>query len=1254
MDAYPEDYVVHNTPLVLLSGLEADTTDEPESCDADYPFFERGAKIYSDFPSLSGAAAEELRSVLLEEDTSQVPWNPREDNQTRSTGVGFKIKSVGRTYRLPPRKADPPPVSPPTSPTDGQDDDAPRLSFVLHSPISPLTPSSPTFPDGLVTPLWVEKHQKLVPAAVINFFPFSLDHNMSSLRDNQLKIEINGLKKEWSSSGYKTRFLVVLLSEEGDILEDADDRLASIRRATNLDPRSIMLLPSDSTRSELKGFAGSLFSFLQPSVVEYYRDLSKHARRKRNRSSIPPPTAPPTSGTSQTLSLQGWNVRYEFKLGIFAEFRQEMDAALRNYESAYETLFGQEVFENIAGWNPRFNDARLLADSLAMRIIRCLFWAGQTMAAVRSWVNHRSRCQDILNRRGKGSRNYGWEAWESRWSMVMAQLIHRAEIPFFCAPDAHHSIFIPRDRLLPTVDGIYPWEQLHHEGYWLYRSAKHSILRRKLAQQIPDEDRMPPGQSPASQIASKSYLYDTYLAPETHVEAPLAGMTGFDHSHLILCTLRAALAEFSKRDQTRKVESLSLEIAEEYIRIGSWSDGLETLRPLWSALSWRRSGWWPLMEKFARALRECAVKAQDSETILRVDWELLNKAFPARPDGYYDIHKSLKDLPLEKPKPSVVLKAEDVISSLAASFIFEKSEGNVGEPLQVQLVITSSAQPSSGPIKLSEVKVVFEGCLRPVKLQSDRNADADITTPCVMSSPSLREPSTNSSSLQSPTSGLGSLIGIADLTIGPSQTKVFNLACIPREAGEARVASTTMLVEEEAFDLACVTTDQSQRETFWWQQTQKGASRRRVGKGRDTTRCKIMPKPPKIRITTPDLKETYYTNERIILTLGIHNDEDEAADVSAEARLFGRPESATKILWLDEENNTDTHDSGQSSPTEGASHFVKRPLGIMEASSKQELVIVLADTNDASDYEIEISAVYNLVSDTQTPIIKTVTAGLSIIRPFEANYEFVPRLHPHPWPDFFQVDDGLIGDESDHTKSWGLQQKWCLNSKVVSFALEPLVIEKMSLVLLGLGGGAVCQIGPEMVVNPDAAEIGPEELRESNFILDIQKVILGDRRPTSLNMALDVHWRRRDNGGATSESSADSCSVTTSLAIPRFVVPTGEPRVLASARPSETLSGLIHLNYTLENPSMHFLTFNLTMEASEYFAFSGPKTMVVQLVPLSRHTVRYNLLASKRGLWIQPQLVVVDTYFNKNLRILPTEEMRSDKKGILVWVDADD
>ncbi|KAL2831979.1 Gryzun, putative trafficking through golgi-domain-containing protein [Aspergillus cavernicola] len=1267
MDAYPQHYVGHNLPFVLLSGLETtDAQTEPKTEETLYPFLnENPLKIESDYPILNGPVAEELRSVFLSEDASRAPWDPLDDAFAGDSKVEFKIKSVGRNHRLPPRKAKPPPASPPTSPIAGQDHDVPHgSSVILHAPISPLTPSSPTFPDGIMTPLWVAKHQDLVPAAVINFFPFCLDPTMSSLRDNQLKIEINGMKKEWSSSGYKTRFVVVLLSEEanGDDLEDVEDRVLGIRRATNLEQKSIFLLPPDVTSEEMREFTKSLLSLLQPLLIEYYRDLSKHARRKRNRSSIPPPTAPPTSGTSQTLSLQGWNTRYEFKLGIFAEFRREIDAALKNYESAYETLFGQEVFENIAGWDPRFNDARLLADALAIRIIRCLLLSGHTTAAVKCWVNHRSRSQDIVNRRGKGTRNYGWEAWEARWSMVMAQLIHQARIPHLTSVGIsqdqfkeHNSIFVPHEKTFPPGDEIAPWEQLHHEGYWLYRSAKHTMYRRALAEQIPEEDRMPPGQSPASQIASKAYLYDTYLAPETHIEVSQTGRGGFDHSSLILGTLRAALAEFSRRDQVRMMESLGLEISEEYIRLGSWSEAYDILRPLWVTLTWRRSGWWQLMEKFAWALRECALRIQDGETILRVDWELLSWAFPSRPDWHYNIHQSLADLSLAKPKPSIVVKAEDVVSCVAATFVFQKAEGNVGEPLQGQLVLSSCAQKSSAPVRFAELKLAFEGCLRPIRLQSDQSTDADVVTPCIISSPSLRDPSvlSDSSVLQSPTSGFTALTGIADLTIGPSQTKIYNLTCIPREAGESRVASVALLVEEEKFDLTCAITDLVQRESFWWQQTSRGTTRRRVGKARDINRCKILPKPPKIRIKAPNIKDTYYTNERIVLRLVIHNEEDQAADVLAEARLFGRTDSTAKISWLDEENTSNADpSSGSNIPVEEASHFIKRSIGVMESSSQRELAIVLANTEDSFEYELEISTVYNLVSDVHTPIIATTRLNMSIIRPFEANYEFLPRLHPQPWPNFFTVDDDLIGPQQASNPG-GLRQKWCLDTKVVSFAREPLVIEQMSVVLLSSSGGATSQIGSEVVVSSDVSEIHPEELRQSNFVMDVQKIVLGDRRATTLNLALKIQWQRSDSDEGEN-STVSSGSTTTTLEIPRFIIPAGEPRVLASAIPSHKFSGLIHVEYTLENPSLHFLTFNMTMEASEHFAFSGPKTMVVQLAPVSRHTVRYNLLASKRGLWIQPQLLVVDTYFNKSLRVLPTEDMRSDKKGILIWVDAED
>ncbi|KAL4785094.1 Gryzun, putative trafficking through golgi-domain-containing protein [Aspergillus varians] len=1267
MDAYPQPYVANNLPFILLCGLEADDAQaDPKSEETAYPYpllKENGIIIESDFPPLDGPVAEELRGVFLSEDVSR---DPPDDASAGNPNIEYKIKSIGRNYRLPPHKANHPPASPPTSPTISEDHDGPHASsFILHSPISPLTPSSPTFPDGIMTPLWAAKHQDLVPAAVINFFPFCLDSNMSSLRDNQLKIEINGLMKEWSSSGYKTRFIVVLLPEEanGDNLGEVDDRILGIRRATGLEQKSIFILPPDVSSEELREFKNSLLSLMQPSLMEYYRDLSKHARRKRNRSSIPLPTAPPTSGTSQTLSLQGWNTRYEFKMGVFAEFRQEIDAALKNYESAYETLFGQEVFENIAGWDPRFNDARLLADALAIRIIRCLLYTGHTTSAVRSWVDHRSRTQDIVNRRGKGTRNYGWEAWEARWSSAMAQLIHQARIPQFKPAGSsqdqlkgHNSIFVPHDKTFPPGNEVLPWEQLHHEGYWLYRSAKHTMYRRALAEQIPAEDRIPPGQSPASQIASKAYLYDTYLAPETHIEATQAEAGGFDHSSLILDALKAALAEFSKRKQVRMMESLNLEIAEEYMRLDSWLEAYETLHPLWSALTWRRSGWWPLMEKFAWALRECALRIQDSETVLRVDWELLNWALPPRPDWHYDIHRSLEDLPSSKPKPSIVVKAEDVVSSVIATFVFQKAEGNVGEPLQGQLVLRSCARSSSAPIRFAELKLGFEGCLRPIRLQSDQNANTDSSTPYTISSPSLRDPSaaSDSSVLQSPTSGLTALTGIADLTLGPSQTKVYNLTSIPREAGESRVASVALLVAEEKFELTCAITDLAQQEAFWWQQTKKGPARRRVGKGRDINRCKILPKPPKIRITVPNIKDTYYTNERIVLNLRIDNEEDEPADVVAEARLFGSPDSSAKISWLDEEDSLDASPkSGSNTPVEEASHFVKLPIGIIQSSSQRELPVALSNTEDSFEYELEVSAVYNLVSDIKTPIIAAVRLTISIIRPFEANYEFLPRLNPLPWPDFFSVNDDLTGSQQA-PKPGGLQQSWCLDTKVVSFAREPLIIEKMSVVMRSLNGGATSQIGSEVVVGPEVSEICPEELRQSNFILDIQKIVLGDRRPTSLNLALEIHWRRSESNASGSSAPANSSLTVTTLEIPRFVIPAGEPRVLASAIPSHKISGLIHVEYTLENPSLHFLTFNLTMEASEHFAFSGPKTMVVQLAPVSRHTIRYSLLASKKGLWIQPQLLVVDTYFNKSLRVLPTGEMRSDKKGILIWVDAED
>ena len=42
-------------------------------------------------------------------------------------------------------------------------------STTPHSPLSPLTPGSAAYPDGLITPTWVRKHSEILPSVFVHF-----------------------------------------------------------------------------------------------------------------------------------------------------------------------------------------------------------------------------------------------------------------------------------------------------------------------------------------------------------------------------------------------------------------------------------------------------------------------------------------------------------------------------------------------------------------------------------------------------------------------------------------------------------------------------------------------------------------------------------------------------------------------------------------------------------------------------------------------------------------------------------------------------------------------------------------------------------------------------------------------------------------------------------------------------------------------------------------------------------------------------
>lgn len=623
MEAFPDEYVAHNLPLVILSGFETDHASSKDPAQRG-----NGVRLISELPLLANHGAAQLLEEFLKADGASQAWSEHASSD-KSGLIGFKLTSTGRDFTFPPRKAAPPPISPDTPTTN-----APQ-GLELHSPLSPLSPSSPLFADGLLTPLWMAKHQHHVPSVYVAFYNIDSDPSKSTLQDNRLKNEINFTKTTLAKSGFKTRYAVVLVGDNSVLAApELEDRVAGIRRATGLDPKNgLFFLPPPASQAELTSFVHNVLLALQPICIDYYRDLTKHARRKKGRGSVPTPTSAPTRGSSQALTMHDWNVRYDFKLAVFAEFRQEMDVAQRHYESALEEIFGPEgSLETTPSWSSRWEEARLLCDVIAFRVLRCQLWRGMTTGTAESWANYRERMRDLIDRRGKGTECYSWEAWEARWAKLMAQLIEMADLPVFRPVDISASdyveeplttaVYAPAEKAYSAMDRLPPFQFLHHPGYWWRKASKYIHARRIRAEAIPSEDRTHPDETPAAQLASRTRTYDTYLVPPPHEEAPLSGHGSYDYLEDLLSQAERAENEFGRRNQIRAAQQVRLYLARELIRVHRYGEALEMVREVWDGMPWRQEGWYDLAAETLRVLHDAATQAQDHSLVVEAAWEM--------------------------------------------------------------------------------------------------------------------------------------------------------------------------------------------------------------------------------------------------------------------------------------------------------------------------------------------------------------------------------------------------------------------------------------------------------------------------------------------------------------------------------------------------------------------------------------------------------------------------------------------------------
>ena len=123
-------------------------------------------------------------------------------------------------------------------------------------------------------------------------------------------------------------------------------------------------------------------------------------------------------------------------------------------------------------------------------------------------------------------------------------------------------------------------------------------------------------------------VYDTYLCREPANDVSMLIRNGPDEYTSLLRTLQRSADYFADKDHTRVVERLQLEIARVHMQNKRWDRAARVLVSLSQTLSWRRAGWWVLLEEIDWALRDCARRIGDLETLIAVEWELMCNCKP--------------------------------------------------------------------------------------------------------------------------------------------------------------------------------------------------------------------------------------------------------------------------------------------------------------------------------------------------------------------------------------------------------------------------------------------------------------------------------------------------------------------------------------------------------------------------------------------------------------------------------------------------
>ncbi|KAL0079429.1 Foie gras liver health family 1-domain-containing protein [Phycomyces blakesleeanus] len=1229
MNTYPAEYLLHPVPVLAVYGLSADQTSTENEKIPTQKDSEESVAVISSSPqtrpssgrqtpgnnalNLRSSLASTLHSLLHNKHDFTLYEATRYLHQNSANGAQgippFRVLSISKDYTLP------------------------TPSSSVHSPLSPLTPQSPLYPDGIMSPLWITKYLE-TPSVIVGFYElwdWSSEPGQGSKpvretgplgahvmmdpteRENDVALaqEINDKRKYFQDKGIKFS-AVILLKNRHTEDPSVEERLNLIRKQSGLDAKNSFFTVAPGSHHDLQEFVNTLYRCLYESALQYYSNVIKKLRKKKSKLPSPASSARPsmadlTSNEPQPLSSQGWQLRYDLKIAFFQELKQDIEAALKTCVVAYGLLGDvlaptssvTQGLVSLPARGKRWTEARALADCINIKICRFHLFLNDHTAAFSQLNGHLHLFQTYSSAWGMGEQSFEYWEWLSKQYRIFADVIDSAiqagfKIPLPTAYLTNNGTAnVPGSPLLggsnnnlssnSQVVGCNPGAIIQHPGFYYHLAAMCCAERRR---RFLDIER--------SEAAKAAAANKESVAP-SQLEVLLSKERQVDHSSLTIELLTKSYEQFKKYRNGRMTLYLAAEIAGTYYETGKFEMALKFFERI--GKTYRKENWHMVLTSILRWSLRCAKELGSWERAVECLIELMAEELPMAKQKRADIQRELFDVLYHNEASNTIKHApltiamDQINSFLKCSVQFLNQTSFVDTPELYQISLSTDKNSPVLPFRFNAMRVLFSEPQYNCYLE-DAGLDEEMKKLDLIDF---------SKDMTKATTGdyVDWFTKKVDLRVTEHQTRVFQGQIISKDCDGIKIVGVCLDLISPQWNVALsysfdkLSDDQTVTRRKWLEPSGDPSGRPKFrfisGRG-ELSAIKITQRPPRIQLSIHQSSPALL-DEDFEMCVTVTSEETERIDVTLCMEIKNAEGQAGDYAWFKE--------AGDKS-LESARTFV---IGVIEPGQSVSTVVYIHGTGSVGPRLVNLKAEYVLSSASGKAHVPKVEKSESVTIPFVSPFETTFELCAQ-------------GEDQGKTVPFDLKrtEKWLMVAAIQCCSTWNLDIESVRLEQEAFEHPYTFLKLLSKMDNFKNQVWKTSHVYNANYLFRLSTMDLTEAMPSVPVGNIVVQWKRHGQEGAYSK---------TVLKAPALEFQQLSLVVIADI-PSELYMGEpFTLTYTIHNPTINLAEYTASIELSDAFVFSGYKQLKGRVLPLSRASYQYTCYPLVAGKVRLPRLKVI-------------------------------